>query len=246
MNICQKLNIDLVGVPKTQIGKVPKEYEFATIVGSPMSPDMEILSDLNPDWVLSPMTLMSDLEPKYKAAGINYAFINLKSVPEMFKSIKDLGELFNKQKEAEQLITEFNTFYDNYTKQHKDKKGPKVLVLMGLPGSYVIATENSYAGSLVKLAGATNVYEGTDKEFLNVNTEDMIKKDPDIILRTAHAMPEEVMEMFDEDFKNNDIWKHFSAVKNKKVYDLPAEYFGMSATFDYQKALAFLDEILYQ
>ena len=44
---------------------------------------------------------------------------------------------------------------------------------MGLPGSYVIATENSYVGSLVKLAGGENVYQNTDQEFLTVNTEDM-------------------------------------------------------------------------
>ena len=30
-------------------------------------------------------------------------------------------------------------------------------LLMGLPGSYIIATENSYVGSLVALAGGENV-----------------------------------------------------------------------------------------
>ena len=71
---------------------------------------------------------------------------------------------------------------------------------MGLPGSYVIATENSYVGSLVALAGGENVYEGSTEEFLTVNTEDMKNKEPDIILRTAHALPDQVMEMFNEDF----------------------------------------------
>lgn len=63
---------------------------------------------------------------------------------------------------------------------------------MGLPGSYVIATENSYVGSLVKLAGGENVYQNTDQEFLTVNTEDMKKKEPDIIVRAAHALPDQV------------------------------------------------------
>ena len=38
----------------------------------------------------------------------------------------------------------------------------KFTILMGLPGSYIIATENSYVGSLVELAGGENVYAGTD------------------------------------------------------------------------------------
>ena len=71
------------------------------------------------------------------------------------------------------MTKEFTTFYKSYTKRNKNKKHPKALVLMGLPGSYVIATENSYVGSLVKLAGGENVYQNTDQEFLTVNTEDM-------------------------------------------------------------------------
>ena len=48
-----------------------------------------------------------------------------------------------------------------------------------------------------------------------------------------------------KDFKENDIWKHFDAVKNGRVYDLTYENFGMSATFRYPKALEELQPILY-
>ena len=121
------------------------------------------------------------------------------------------------------------------------------LILMGLPGSYVVATESSYVGNLVKLAGGNNVYgDGDGQDFLNVNPEDMLVKDPDIILRTSHAMPEQVMEMFDREFKEDDIWSHFRAVEENQVYDLDNEYFGMSATFRYKEALKKLDPILFQ
>ena len=116
---------------------------------------------------------------------------------------------------------------------------------MGLPGSYIIATEKSYVGSLVALAGGENVYTDSSQEFLTVNTEDMKTKEPDIILRAAHALPDQVVEMFNEDFKTNDIGKHFDAVKNGRVYDLTYENFGMSATFRYPKALEELQPILY-
>ena len=48
-------------------------------------------------------------------------------------------------------------------------------------------------GSLVELAGGENVYSDTDQEFLTVNTEDMKTKEPDIILRAAHALPDQVV-----------------------------------------------------
>lgn len=245
VEICDKLNLDLVGVPKSSLVDLPDRYKNAKIIGSPMSPDMEILAQLSPEWVISPSSLQSDLMPKYQAAGLKYGFVNLKSVFGMYKSIEDLGNLLNRQQEAEQLVTEFEAFYEEYQAGHQDKPAPRVLILMGLPGSYVVATENSYVGSLVEMAGGKNVYAGTTDEFLNVNTEDMLQKNPDIILRTAHAMPDRVMEMFAEEFRTNDIWKHFFAVQNNQVYDLPNGSFGMSANFQYPEALAFLDTILY-
>ena len=243
--ICDRLELDLVGVCTSSSSSIPERYEEVTQVGAAMSPDMEIVSSLSPDWILSPSSLQSDLQPKYEAIDTDWAFLNLRSVQGMYRSIQELGEIFDREEQAETQIKEFKDFYETYQKEQEGKTHPRVLILMGLPGSYIIATEKSYVGSLVALAGGENVYEGSTEEFLTVNTEDMKNKEPDIILRTAHALPDQVMEMFNEDFATNDIWKHFSAVKNNQVYDLTYEYFGMSANFSYPDALQELQEILY-
>lgn len=244
--IMEKLNIDLLAVPDSNIDKMPERYKDVPKVGMAMTPDIEKLKQLHPDYVFSPVSLISDLLPKYKAANLDYGFLNLSNIDGMYKSIEDLGDLLNRKKEAKELIEDYKKFMDDYKAKHRDKKAPKVLVLMGLPGSYVVATENSYAGSLIKLAGAENVYEGTDQQFITINTEDMLKKDPDMILRTAHAMPDDVKEMFRKDFAENDIWKHFRAVKENKVYDLDYKKFGMSAKFNYKEALDDLEDLFYK
>ncbi len=242
VEIANRLDLDLVGVPKSEIYTMPTKYSDVQLVGSPMSPDMEIIAQLKPDIVLSPISLMNDLTPKYQASNLNYGFIDLKSIDGMFNAIDELGELFNKQAEAKLLI-------DEHQKQlaalnMPDYSDIDVLLLMGLPGSYVVATNQSYAGSILELMGLNNVYQDDNAEFLNINPEDMLNQKPDIILRTAHAMPEDVMAMFADEFKTNDIWQHFEAVQNNQVYDLPSEYFGMSATFDYLLGIEYLVEIL--
>lgn len=245
-DICDKLDIDLVGVCSSTVSTIPDRYKDATQLGAAMNPDTEILASLDLDWILSPSSLESDLQPKYAAIKTKSAFLNLKSVEGMYKSIEELGEMFDRQEQAQKLVDEYTSFMNEYKNKNKDKESPKVLVLMGLPGSYIVATDNSYVGSLVKLAGGTNVYgDGGGQEFLNANTEDMETKDPDIIVRCAHALPDEVVEMFNEEFSTNDIWKHFRAVQEGKVYDLSYEYFGMSAGFDYPQALDELQPILY-
>ena len=244
-DICDRLELDLVGVCSSTISTIPERYAEAEQVGTSMSPDMEIVASLSPDWILSPASLQSDLQPKYEAIDTDWAFLNLRSVPGMYRSIQELGEIFGREEQAQELVDEFTEFYEEYSTRNEGKESPKVLILMGLPGSYIIATENSYVGSLVELAGGENVYAGTDQEFLTVNTEDMKTKEPDIILCAAHALPDQVTEMFREDFETNDIWQHFDAVQNDRVYYLTYELFGMSATFDYPEALEELQPIFY-
>ena len=244
-DICDKLELDLVGVCSSTVSTIPDRYKDVETVGTAMSPDMEIVASLKPDWILSPVSLKSDLQPKYEAIDTDWAFLNLRSVPGMYRSIQELGEIFDRQEQAQKLVDEFTEFYNEYKQKNEGKDHPKVMILMGLPGSYIIATPNSYVGSLVELAGGENVYSDTDQEFLTVNTEDMKTKEPDIILRAAHALPDQGVEMFNKDFAENDIWQHFDAVKNGRVYDLTYEYFGMSATFKYPQALEELQPILY-
>lgn len=243
--ICAKLNLDLVAVCETA-GILPERYEELPKIGMAMNPDLEIIKSLKPDYILSPSSLMSDLQPKYEGIGEASLFLNLKSVEGMYASIKGLGEKFDRKEEAKALLDEFDLFIKEYADKNKMKESPRVLILMGLPGSYIVATDNSYVGNLVKLAGGTNVYgDGNGEEFLSANTEDMKSKEPDIILRAAHALPDEVKEMFAEEFKTNDIWKHFKAVNDGKVYDLDPSLFNMSANFSYVKALEALQPMLY-
>ena len=243
--ICNRLNLDLVGVCQTS-GVLPERYKDLTKVGMAMNPDLEILKSLNPDYVLSPNSLQSDLQPKYASISVNALFLNLKSVEGMYASIEGLGKKFDREKEAAAMLAEFDSFMQEYKDKNVGKESPKVLVLMGLPGSYIVATESSYVGNLVKLAGGTNVYgDGDGEEFLTANPEDMKSKEPDIILRAAHALPDQVKEMFAEEFETNDIWKHFAAVQNGKVYDLDSSLFNMSANFSYSDALEALQPMLY-
>ncbi|HER6495724.1 TPA: heme ABC transporter substrate-binding protein IsdE [Streptococcus pyogenes] len=243
VDICDRLNLDLVGVCDSKLYTLPKRYDAVKRVGLPMNPDIELIASLKPTWVLSPNSLQEDLEPKYQKLDTEYGFLNLRSVEGMYQSIDDLGNLFQRQQEAKELRQQYQDYYRAFQAKRKGKKKPKVLILMGLPGSYLVATNQSYVGNLLDLAGGENVYQSDEKEFLSANPEDMLAKEPDLILRTAHAIPDKVKVMFDKEFAENDIWKHFTAVKEGKVYDLDNTLFGMSAKLNYPEALDTLTQL---
>jgi iron complex transport system substrate-binding protein len=241
VEIMDRLGVDLVGVPHSNLTEAPARYEGVPEVGMAMSPDIELIRSMAPDWVFSPSSLEPDLRPKYEAAGLACYFLDLKSVDGMYRSIAEIGEMTGRRDEARALADGYEDFLAGYAAGRGGETPPRALVLMGLPGSYVVATERSYVGDLVRMAGCENVYADETEEFIAANTEDMLARDPDVILRAAHALPDDVVEMFAEEFAENDIWKHFRAVQEGRVYDLPYEQFGMSATFLYPEALETLD-----
>ncbi|UHA75855.1 heme ABC transporter substrate-binding protein IsdE [Paenibacillus sp. 481] len=239
------LEIDLVGIP-TSVKVLPERYKGITKVGNPMSPDMELVKSLQPTEVLSVTTLQYDLAPVFESAGIKANFIDLTSLAKMNEAILSLGKTYDREQKAAAIVEQFNTKLAAIKQKTAGKKQPSVLILLGVPGSYLVATEHSFIGDLVKLAGGKNIVQGEKVEYLASNTEYLQQANPDIILRAAHGLPDEVVKMFDQEFQENDIWQHFNAVKNDRVYDLEEALFGTTANLDALKALDVMMGYLYQ
>lgn len=242
--IMDALEIDLVGVP-TSSKTLPKRYKGLPEVGNPMSPDMEKVKSLKPSEVLSVTTLEYELKPVFDGVGMKANFLDLTSLKNMQNSISDLGKKYGREKQAKEVVTKLDKKVASIQKEVKGKKEPTVLILLGVPGSYLVATEHSYIGDLVKQLGGKNIVQGERVEYLASNTEYLKKADPDIILRAAHGMPDEVVKMFDKEFKTNDIWKHFAAVKNNRVYDLEERLFGTTGNLAAIEALDELKKMMY-
>lgn len=245
-DILDKLEIDsVVGVPTSTV-KMPERYTKATEIGNAMNPDMEVVKSLNPDVFISVTTLEYDLKPAVKNINVNGEFIDLQGVKQMQDSILALGKEFNREAQAEKLAKSFDKKLEELKTKTADKKKPKVLAVLGVPGSYLVATDNSYIGSLIEGAGGENAIQGPSEEYLASNTEYLQQSKPDIILRMAHGMPDEVMKMFDKEFKTNTVWKHFDEVKNGRVYDLEEPLFQTTANLQVDDALEELYRIFYE
>lgn len=239
---------NVVAVPETSSSSLPERYKNLPTIGSPMSPDYEKIKSVNPDMVLSPKSLESTLSKDYTSAGISSAFLDLSSVQGMYDAIESLGDLIDRQSQAEALIDDYEKYMSEY--KTSDEEAKDILLLMTFPdGFYLVATENSYVGNLVELAGGKNVYgkdtNGDENGFVSINPEDMIQKDPDIIMVFAHYNEESAFEYMKEEFKTNSSWQYYDAVKNDNIVYLPSEYFGMSATLDWKDSLDYLKPVLY-
>lgn len=249
--ICQILDRlgyeHVVGVPKTS-SVLPDRYAGLPTIGAPMTPDYEIIKSLSPDLVLSPKALEDSLAEDYAAAGISSAFLDLSSVEGMYEAIVSLGGLLGCEQEAQQLMSEYESYMAGY--KTKESRQPSILLLMAFPdGFYLVSTENSYVGNLVELAGGKNVYDknysGGQSGFVSINPEDMVQRDPEMILVYAHYSEEAAFSFMKNEFETNPVWQYYDAVKSNNVYYLPSRFFGMSATLSWTDALDYLRPILY-
>lgn len=246
VDILDKLGVDsVVGVPSSSTD-MPTRYKDVKEIGNAMNPDMEIVKSLNPDVFVSVTTLQDDIEPTAKSVNINAEFVDLQGIPQLQQTIRDLGKQFNREQQAEQLAASYDKKLADVKKFAEGKKKPKVLAILGIPGSYLVATDYSYIGSLITATGGENAIQGPSEEYLASNTEYLQQSKPDIILRLAHGMPDEVMDMFDKEFKTNTVWKHFDAVKNDRVYDLSEPLFQTTANLQVDDALDYLQDIFYE
>lgn len=239
--ILDKLGVEVSGVPTTSY-ELPENTKEATNVGSPMNPDLEIIKSLNPTCVVSVDTLGSDFEKQFTENNIPSMFVNLSTVDGLKETIVNLGEKFDKSEKAAEIIAELEN-KENELNLSKRENKEDILILFGAPGSVMVSTDNSYVGNLVKIAGGNNIFESESSSFIQVNMEEIIKRNPDKILIMTHAVPEEAKKTVEEEFAKA-TWQQLDAIKNNKVYYLENGYFGMSANLKVIEALDKLGAIL--
>ena len=244
VQILDAIDVPMVGVP-TSSYELPESVKDAARIGNPMEPDMEIIASLEPTVIVSVDSLSADLQAQFDTLGAESLFVNLSSYDGLKTSIAALGERFGKAEAAQAVIDGFKAKEENIEKAIEGKESPDVLIIFGAGSNFMVASEASYVGDLVKRVGGVNVIQNAPAAFSPVDMEYLASCDPDYILFMAHANPAESLAAFKTEFESNAAWQNFSAVKEDKVIALETGYFGMSANLQAADALEKLVGILY-
>ncbi|CDG02633.1 heme ABC transporter substrate-binding protein IsdE [Clostridium chauvoei] len=241
--ILDKLGVSLAGVPTTAY-TLPESTKDAVKVGNPMNPDLEKIKSLNPTVVVSVDTLGDDFKNTFIENNIPSEFVTLTSLKGLKEAIKTLGDKFNKETEADNLLNDISAKEGEIVKKNDGKEKENILIIFGAPGSIMIGTSKCYVGNLVDVVGGKNIVENNSTSFVQLNIEEVLKSNPDKVLVMTHGNPEESKAMVAKELKNNPMWQKLSAVKEDKVYYLDSKKFGMSANLKVTEALDELASIL--
>ena len=245
--VLDKLDANVVGIPTTQL-EMPEKFKGLPEVGQSMNPDLEVVASLNPDVFVMDNAFKDSVEKSLKEYDFNTFFLKTNTYTDNIKSIEELEKTIDKEEEATTLINELK----NIEKEVKSKKGdkaPTVAIIFGSGENFMLATETSYLGDLVKTVGGKNIASKLDKNvengYVQLSLEYILEQNPDYILRFAHGNLEETKKSFDKAFDKNPAYQELNAVKNNKVVDLDSNVFNVSANLKVKEAIQTLGDILY-
>lgn len=242
--ILTSLGVPVAGVPTTSYD-LPAAVSTAVEVGNPMSPDLEIIKALQPSVVVTLDTLGSDYLALFTEANVPTEVVSLESVEDLFATITRLGELFAVETTAQALVSELQTQIQAIQLQAQQGEQRDVLVVFAAPGATLFATETSYIGSLVALAGGNNLITET-ASYVAVNKEYIASLNPDQIVVMTHALPEETKAALTAEMATDPMWQALHAVQNGNVVYLDPTIFGMSADLALPTALQTLQALFSQ
>lgn len=244
--ILDELKIPMVGRVSTQY-ELPKDMVDLPEVGLPMSPDVEKIMELEPDKYILSGSLKELVGDKLEAVDVPAEYYDLSSYDAVFKTIKEVGKNYGREKEAEETVKRLKKHESEVLSSIEGKKPKKVMILFGAPGAFLLATKDSFAGSLVELLKCENIANGTNIKgaYVPFSMEVALKEDPDIILRMYHGYIDEAKAQVAKEFKENPQWEQFTAVREGRVYDLDDKIFNVTGNLRADESLSSMKELLY-
>ncbi|TBL73912.1 ABC transporter substrate-binding protein [Paenibacillus thalictri] len=248
MNIVYALGGELVGRP-TATGPISvKAAEKVEQVGSTHGMILEKVAYLSPEVVLGNNPLNTKDIASVESIGAKMVLTQANSIDDVKKQIQLFGQMLQKSDKAAELNASIDAKIKAAETGQSSAK-PRVLMVYGAPGTYMAALNNSLSGDILVKAGGVNIaadYPALDQypQYAQLNTEKIIKSNPQLIVIMSHGNTEKSKEGFIKEMQQNPAWNSLDAVKNNHVEVLPSDLFGTNPGTDVVDALDLMKKLL--
>lgn len=189
----------------------PEEALDKEKVGDAFSLNKEKLVSLKPDIVFIPGSEDSPQVKEIEDLGIAVYVSNPASVSQVFEEIRRVAEVTGVKDQGQQLAEKLEGELDSIKEKLETTEGSKVKVLVLVDPELWTVGPGSFIDEVVALAGGDNVMGDVDMQYLQVSMEEVLSRDPDVILMTV---PEDQCAALEE----RPGWTDLRAVKEGRVY----------------------------
>ncbi len=203
-----------------------KEKGDVLIVGGYWTPDPEKILACEPDLVIAEIKAHAKIREKLEELGLRVVFIKgggASNVEEIYEDIGLISRIFALENKARSLIDDIKSKIQEKNSLLAERNASRVRVFALLsPPAWGLWTAggDTYINDLIELSGGENImsrYSG----YGQASYEEVIEKDPEVIILTIMGEPEEARKIIHEII--NSPLNATTAVKNMRIYVLIGE-----------------------
>lgn len=203
----------LVGV--TTYCNYPVEAQNITKIGGFSTPNLEVLTTLNPDLIIAASYDAKSIET-LEAANFTVVIIEKNTVLEIIEGIREISNLIDskgKGKEvADNLLARYNTVVAKTSQISTQDRLNCYFEVWETP---MVAGNQSFINDLIDKAGAINIFTNTNATYVTVSNEVIITANPDAIFITEHSA-----EWYAQTVCERTGYNTINACKNQRVYSV--------------------------
>ncbi|MBN2145285.1 MAG: cobalamin-binding protein [Candidatus Aureabacteria bacterium] len=207
------LNREIIGV--SSYCDYPLEAREKEKLGSFSQPNIEKIVFLKPTIVFCADQEQAPVREQLEKLGIK-VYVNAPvNMEELLSSIREIGTLVDREKEALKLIENISKNLAEVTAHvHLVPKGKRLKVFLEIwHDPLMTAGKGSFIDDLITLAGGINIAHGTKRPYSIYSVEEVIRHDPDCIIFAY--MNEDSQKRVQERLG----WQTVSAVRSGRLYN---------------------------
>lgn len=189
---------------------------------SDQNPSKEVLLNVEPDFLTGwasafgdtnfPKSFCDDNDIKIYIPRVEYPNATM---DEVYEDFKNLGEIFKVQEKADEIITAMKSSVQAVEDKIKGQEPVSVFL-------YDSGEDQPYTASaglptdMITRAGGTNIFAGTEKNWMGVSWEEVVAANPQYILVMQYDMSDDVEGKI-KFLKNNPALKDVDAIANDRI-----------------------------
>jgi iron complex transport system substrate-binding protein len=209
-------------------------------VGGYWNPSVEAIVSLKPDLVLVSTAqctvktnncktncsrrceLTIKVASKLKSYGLNVLTLSPHSINDVLDDVLLVGKTTGNSAQAVNLVKTLRQRIDTVVTNLKTLSDKPKVYFEVWNNPYISVNSGTWIGNLISLAGGENVFREAISEWPIIRSEDIIQRDPDVMVFPVIPGVPRFWGSFDA-VKKRPGWKKITAVRNGSLYELPRD-----------------------
>ncbi|MEW6042604.1 MAG: ABC transporter substrate-binding protein, partial [Elusimicrobiota bacterium] len=189
-------------------------------IGGFASPNVELIVQLRPDLVVA-NKIHEKTVKQLENLGITAVAFDAKNINGVLEKIKSIGRISGKTEDSKALVDKMQREIVKVTRKTMslpEHKKPRVYFEIW-HDPLTTGGGSSFLNSVIEAAGGRNIAADEGKDWIQINPEILLKKDPQVVFFIGHFTSEKTR----REIMVRNGWSGITAVKNGRLYKFPDE-----------------------